>query len=682
MHIKRVWIKNFRALEDIHLDLTSPVSVIVGPNAAGKTTIIEAIRLIKALLTPRTQNEANQVLFALGASSPHVPLRFRVQAVARDVGKDVVAGCSFILTEAELQDIQNNLEQITVSIVQSQIGQPFANTDALIGFLSSPQGIAMSGAAKQAVETALENIKINKECTLEIKIGPTDGPRAVSDAMHAQFIGFLERRLPPYSTIFTYFPADRALPFGEQPVQLGSPDANAQLESYNSQPQTKFNRLKNLIFSGVIFSPDGKATIDDEFDKIFSGILKGRKLQGFEVNDIGFLNVLIRDLDTQRIFDLDGMSSGEKGLLLTFLIISRSVQTGGIVLLDEPELHLNPAVCKDLLPFLVENYVKSKDLQIIICSHSAEIVATALESENCSLYHLMSPNNISKIQPKDDENVEEVFRRLGASQTDKLLYKGIIFVEGPHDVAILEAGFGLKLRRFKLKYADGKNSIIKAINSLQESEKASPPESPTYFIIDRDEKALGIKSTPGVKVLEWDRRCLENYFIDLDAISKVLMDSDFVKNPLPNQGEVSKLLKDLAFSQLTGMAAKKVYEKSNFENLGSRKNDFVDKDVPEISNALFARISSLKNQLDALDIAEWENNFNAETLAEKTKLEDAWLTTWPVDCDGKRLISDLSKKVTFNMNPKQFKVRLIKEMALQNSDCWKSIDMQLSNLLK
>jgi len=128
MQIKKVWIKNFRALEDIQLDLTSPVSVIVGPNAAGKTTIIEAIRLVKALLTPRTQNEANQVLFALGASSPHVPLRFRVQAVARDVAKDVVAGCSFTLTVSELEVIQDNLEQIIVSMIQAQIGQPFAST--------------------------------------------------------------------------------------------------------------------------------------------------------------------------------------------------------------------------------------------------------------------------------------------------------------------------------------------------------------------------------------------------------------------------------------------------------------------------------------------------------------------------------------------------------------------------
>ena len=39
------------------------------------------------------------------------------------------------------------------------------------------------------------------------------------------------------------------------------------------------------------------------------------------------------------------MSNGEKGLILKFLLIERTVAVDGVTLLDEPELHLNPAVC-------------------------------------------------------------------------------------------------------------------------------------------------------------------------------------------------------------------------------------------------------------------------------------------------------------------------------------------------
>jgi recombinational DNA repair ATPase RecF len=57
MHLKSLHIKNFRALEEIDIDFERPVSVIVGPNAIGKTTLLEAVRLVKALAAPRTQNE-------------------------------------------------------------------------------------------------------------------------------------------------------------------------------------------------------------------------------------------------------------------------------------------------------------------------------------------------------------------------------------------------------------------------------------------------------------------------------------------------------------------------------------------------------------------------------------------------------------------------------------------------
>jgi predicted ATP-dependent endonuclease of OLD family len=57
MYIRHVAIKNFRALEDIDCPFGARINVIVGPNGVGKTTILQALRLTKALLAPRTQNE-------------------------------------------------------------------------------------------------------------------------------------------------------------------------------------------------------------------------------------------------------------------------------------------------------------------------------------------------------------------------------------------------------------------------------------------------------------------------------------------------------------------------------------------------------------------------------------------------------------------------------------------------
>jgi recombinational DNA repair ATPase RecF len=53
MKLKHIAIKNFRALEDIEFDLDSRVGVVVGPNAIGKTTLLEAIRLANTTVVDR-----------------------------------------------------------------------------------------------------------------------------------------------------------------------------------------------------------------------------------------------------------------------------------------------------------------------------------------------------------------------------------------------------------------------------------------------------------------------------------------------------------------------------------------------------------------------------------------------------------------------------------------------------
>jgi predicted ATPase len=684
MHIKKIKINNFRALEDIYVEFDNNVSVIVGPNAAGKTTVLEAIRLLKAMLTPRVQSESTQVLQSLGAISPHMPNQLRIQAIARDINKPIIIWCWFNIEDNELHALNSEIDLITSSVVQSQLGQSFAAPGTLISFLASPQGKEMMDSTKAQINSTLLRIATSKECFLELTMSRENPPNASSDPTEMHLVAHLERRLPPYQSMFTHFPADRSLPAGEQPVQLGGPDAAQQLESYNSQPQIKFSRLKNIIFSASILGESQKKGVglQKEFEKIFEGILKGRKLVEFGVNEIGFLSVIIEDTETNRRFDLDGMSSGEKGLILTFLLIASSVAQNGIVLFDEPELHLNPAVCKDLLSYLVDEYVIPKNLQILICSHSPEILAGAFDNDKCSLYHLISSTTLSKVRPQDEITLGDALRRLGVTESENLLYRGIVFVEGPDDMSILEAGFPILLRRHKLKFSNGHKEVEKAINKLQDAENNGHISSTTYFIFDRDEATTALKSSNYVKVLQWDRRCLENYLIDLDAVSNVLMDPDVLKNPYTNQGDVSKLLRRLAFKQLDELAARNVYNSYNFGGVGLRKDDLTNRSVEETARFLLNRLQQVKTQLNSIDEAKWTEEFKNSVETERRQLEAVWESKWIFDCDGKRLIEDLRNEVKVSLSVKKFKIRLMKELMSHQFPSWLTIESQLTKLLK
>src|SRR5690606_34510688 len=136
----------------------------------------------------------------------------------------------------------------------------------------------------------------------------------------------------------------------------------------------------------------------------------------------------------------DSLSSGEKGLILTFLLIRKTIAKGGIILIDEPELHLNPGVCRRLLSFLVEECIIPNNLQAIMCTHSADILNNAYERDDCSIHHLKSPINATPIYKGDFDEMFQALGRLGITPAESFFYETRVFVEGDHDKEILEEG--------------------------------------------------------------------------------------------------------------------------------------------------------------------------------------------------------------------------------------------------
>jgi AAA15 family ATPase/GTPase len=113
MKIIRISISNFRGLENILFEPDKDVNVIVGPNAIGKTTILEAIRLTKAVLAPRYAMETQQTLITLGA----LPQNFQFfgtrqldfAALAGDVQKDTRIALEVIISEDEVEALNQPL---------------------------------------------------------------------------------------------------------------------------------------------------------------------------------------------------------------------------------------------------------------------------------------------------------------------------------------------------------------------------------------------------------------------------------------------------------------------------------------------------------------------------------------------------------------------------------------------
>jgi hypothetical protein len=516
--------------------------------------------------------------------------------------------------------------------------------------------------------------------TISLVLDPLKNGISGSDAFLQNCVQILERAQPPHRALFSYFPADRAFPAGEVAIQIGSGEAAAQLQSHIGQALTKYQRLKQTVVNAT-FAGTGSdtAAIGEDFELVLKALLPGKKLDGVTITPTGNLRVAIIEQATGKTFDIDSMSSGEKGLILTFLLIRRTLAKGGIVLIDEPELHLNPEVCKKIVSFLNDSIAAPTDLQVILCTHSAEILGTAFERGDCGVFHLRSHRDATKIYERDHRELFEALRRLGSSAADSIFSRGSLFVEGEHDSAILAEGFYNQLSGLKVTDLGGRTEIEKEIKTLQAAEQKGDISKIYCFIFDLDHKPTGLKSSSLVRVLQWDRTCLENFLLGEKTLYDAL--TEIGATPLPSRGEFDVMIRELAVGQLKDQVAKQTHASLEPDNPGLRPKEVAGLGYQAIAEILVKRLSTIRAHLSTLDAETWKINFVNTAKLKEASLQDQWNASWRKLCDGKRLIDDLYKKLKIDRSKLDLKRHIIRLMAAEETDDWQLIKGKLLEAL-
>ena len=685
MHLRQLFISNFRSVNEFRATFKDGANVLIGPNAVGKTTVLEAIRLAKAILAARTQSEARQVIVALGATSNQLPQNFNYAAIAGDVNKLIKIESIYELTDTEIALLPSLVPPMARNLAASQHGISLLQDGqlALVQFLSSERGQEAMKIATVEIVKQIGNVTQSRMCNMTLQIEPTGGFSG-ADVFSQTLFAQLEAQLAPSKSSFSYFPADRAMPPGEAVIQLGAADAQQQVESHNSNASLKYGRLKSTIFSSFVESEKVRSEQKRIFELIFSELLKEKRLEGLAINHYGQASIMITDIQSGKAFDIDSLSSGEKGLILTFLLIWKSIQEGGLVLIDEPELHLNSAVCKDLLAFLLDNFLMPNDIQAIICTHSPEIIASAMRREDSTVFHLRKGAHVATIRKQDQPELVQALRLLGTSEIEELLYEGIVFVEGEDDVELLELAFPATRSRFKFKYLQGRGQLEKHIKELQRAEKDGFKETTSYFLFDHDQKPTSLVSTPKVKIQQWDRYCLENYIIEPDVLFDVIS-REYKTDKFPtSRGDALKLFARIAAKQLTASVIEETYRSYNFQNAELRVSDKADKTFGQAAASLFERIQIVKDQVAGIDEQEWKAKFT-ETCADlEQDREQEWSTNWQVKCSGKQFLEDLRQECGLKTSMPTLKRRLLQESMLNNgsgTESWKLLNALVTGLI-
>ena len=108
----------------------------------------------------------------------------------------------------------------------------------------------------------------------------------------------------------------------------------------------------------------------ETLQSLFAAFFPGKKFFGPVPTNDGNLEFPVQIGEDGPQHDINDLSSGEKEILFGYLRLSNSAPKHSVILLDEPELHLNPALIRGLPQFYHEHVGKALNNQLWLVTHS------------------------------------------------------------------------------------------------------------------------------------------------------------------------------------------------------------------------------------------------------------------------------------------------------------------------
>ena len=182
----------------------------------------------------------------------------------------------------------------------------------------------------------------------------------------------------------------------------------------NEEDFTKIKQLiidissqDNAALSDLADKNHGLSQIDYELHKKNSKMFRFKKAFNNFFDNIQFDKVDEQNLEEKRIlfkkFDkeipIDSLSTGEKQIVFrgSYLLKNQKILTGGIVLIDEPELSMHPHWQEKVLEYYRDLFTVDgkQTVQMIVATHSEYVIKSALEDKrNCLVISLKNDNGI------------------------------------------------------------------------------------------------------------------------------------------------------------------------------------------------------------------------------------------------------------------------------------------------
>ncbi len=482
--LTKLEIRNFKRFDSVEIELGNPV-VFIGPNNSGKTTALQALALWGlALQRWRSEPSGKRHGFVLN----------RKDLLAVPVPDAILLWHELHYFDESIQEDERLVSSTTTA---------------------RPIGVRVTGQGdRREWRCAFEFNHSNQE---SIDYGPFWNASHV--ALPEEASNIRVAFLPPMSGL-----ADQE--FLKQPGEI----------SYLIGQGRTGEVLRNLCYRARNDSPEGEqrwASITESMQRLFGTAISEPVLSPSRAS----IEMTYHD---RSGVELDLSCTGRGALQTLLLLAYMSVNPGSVLLLDEPDAHLEVLRQREIYRTLSEAAIRQNS-QVIIASHS-EVVLDEAAGQDVVVAFVGQPHRI------DDRGsqVRKALTRIGFDQYYQAELTGwVLYLEGSTDLAILQAFAETLNHAAQVPLAQPFVDYVG--NDPQEARDRfyglaeAKPDLVGSLLCDRLDRQL--QPTDKLDERMWRRREIENYLCQpetLRAYAEDLAASDLSQGPLFQTGDAAR----------------------------------------------------------------------------------------------------------------------------------------------
>ncbi len=574
MKIKRLRVQNFRAINELDLVAGTSMIVIAGPNGCGKSCVLDAIRFIKSTYGGYTPNEWDQWFNEFQIQRTQDPRSMR--ALLRDRGREAILQATVSLHGDEKQYIRDNLISLAEEVALSQLlpGTTFETWSQRVRV----QGQKIEGLVQQVQElgrqyaAALAQELQNSQHVGTVTVSPSGRVTINTNFVHQTIWRIYQ---PGRFGLLDYHGAHR----NYSRERLGGVDLSLKTQEEQQKQSilynygSKYANIKSQMAAEYVLemlrqqggaATEGRKSLSATLGDLVRQFFPGKTFEGVRSNEAGELEFSVVLGDKQK-HDINELSSGEKEILFGYLRLRNSAQRHSVVLLDEPELHLNPKLIQGLPQFYQKYIGEELDNQIWTVTHSDAFLREALQSANTRVFHMrearqadLQRNQIQELK-KDEEIDDALLELIGDIAGYRPGGKVVIF-EGENsdfDVRMVGLLFPAYERRMNFVSAGNRRNVRRLHDAL---EKMKHPQDGgrIFSIVDRDNEEERGRN----RRYQWDVYHIENYLLDSDVILGILRRIHLEDVGFESAEEVDDAMRTLAEAEIDGLVEHVVRERA------------------------------------------------------------------------------------------------------------------------